>query len=91
VAIPLRAAKASPTVTYLYPARDKAAKSTEFLLDSLAPGDYQIYAFDHSESIEYTNRDALDAYASQAMQVTLSPNQRAKATLPLIQTGELSR
>jgi hypothetical protein len=91
VAIPLRAANASPAVTYLYPAHDKAAKPSEFLLDSLAPGDYQVYAFDDSAGIEYTNREALDAYASQATQVTVAPNQRAKATLPLIRTGESSQ
>jgi hypothetical protein len=53
----------------------------------LAPGEYLIYAFD-SDRLEYTNPDVLQAYASQAAHVTLSPNQKLQVALELIRTGD---
>ena len=82
------ASKASPGITYWYPSRDKNSPPAEFQLDWLAPGDYLVFAFDHAEGLEYTNRDVLQSYVSQAAHVTLSPNQRAKVTLELIRTRE---
>ena len=90
VAVPERGSKASPAVTYWYPPRDKSGPPPEFTLDSLAPGDYLIFAFDHAEGLEYSNRDVLESYASQAVRVTLSPSQRSKVALELIRTSEAS-
>lgn len=54
----------------------------------LAPGDYLVFAFDHIDSLEYTNPDALAAYASQAAHVTLAAGQQAQVSLDLIQVGK---
>ncbi len=88
IAVPERLAKASFGITYWYPSRDKNSTPAEFNLDRLAPGDYLVFAFDHAEGLEYTNRDVLQSYVSQAAHVTLSPNQSAKVSLELILTGE---
>jgi len=88
VAVPERPARAAPGVTYWYPTRDKNSAPPEFMLDSLAPGDYLVFAFDHAEGLEYSNRDVLESYASQAAHLTLSPGQRAKVTLELIRSSE---
>lgn len=88
VAVPERSAKASPAVTYWYPARDRNAPRPEFILDSLAPGEYLVYAFDHAEGLEYTSRDVLQNYSSRAAHVTVASDQRAKVALQLIRTGE---
>lgn len=88
VAVPQNFAKASPGVTYYYPPRDKNGENPEFMLASLAPGDYMVFAFDNTDAIEYGNRDVLQNYSSQAAHVTLAPGQRAKVMLELIQTGE---
>ena len=68
VAVPEPASKLATKVTHVY------ATST-FGFVGLAPGEYLIYAFD-SDRLEYTNPDVLQAYASQAVHVTLSPNQK---------------
>jgi hypothetical protein len=88
LAVPERRSKASCGISYWYPSRDKNSPPAEFLLDGLAPGDYLVFAFDRAEGLEFTNRDALQSYVSQASHVTISPNQRAKVTLELIRTGE---
>ncbi len=54
----------------------------------LAPGDYLVFAFDRIDRLEYTNADALAAYASQAAHVTLSANQQGQVSLDLIQVGK---
>ncbi len=56
----------------------------EFAVSGLAPGDYLVFAFDTIDDLEYTNPDALAAYASQAAHVTLTPNQQAQVSLDLI-------
>lgn len=88
VAVPERLPKASCGIAYWYPPRDKSAEPAEFALDGLAPGDYLVFAFDRIDGLEYTNREVLQKFVSQATHVTLSPNQRAKVTLELINTGE---
>jgi len=88
LAVPERLSKAPNGITYWYPSRDKNNPASEFQLDGLAPGDYLVFAFDHAEGLEYTNREALQNYLSQAAHLSLSPNQRAKVTLELISTGE---
>ena len=88
VAVSEAASKSSPGITYWYPPRDKNSPPPEFLLDSLAPGEYLVFAFEHAEGLEYSNREVLEAYVSQAAHVTLSPGQRAKVALELIRIPE---
>ena len=59
-----------------------------FMSQSIAPGNYTIYAFDRLENVEYANRKALDAYSSKAAHLTLSPDQTADVTLDVIQTEQ---
>ena len=73
VAVPETASKATPGITYWYPPRDKNSPPPEFVLDSLAPGDFLVFAFEHAETLEYSNRDELESYVSQAAHLTLSP------------------
>jgi hypothetical protein len=87
IAIPESLPKASPAITVWFPPRDNNEQST-FVFDGLAPGDYLLYAFDHIDGLEYSNRDSLQNYASRAVRVTLSPGQRSKVTLDLITTEE---
>jgi len=76
------------------PASKRGAKVAQFSsqsgfrMNGLAPGDYLVYAFDHADTLEYTNADALQSYASQATPVTLSANQETHVVLNLIRTGE---
>ena len=88
VAIPEGLGKASPRVTYIYGSFNQTSDSAGTVLDSLAPGDYLVFAFDHAENIEYSNPDVLQNYTSQAAHVSVAPNQRAKVMLELIRTGE---
>jgi Carboxypeptidase regulatory-like domain len=88
VAVPERLAKAACGISYWYPPRDKNSEPAGFALDGLAPGDYLVFAFDHVDGLEYTNRETLQTYLSQASHVSISPNERAKVTLELIRTGE---
>ena len=87
VAVPDKFVKSSLRA-YYYPPRGKSEPNGGFVLDSIAPGDYTIFAFDHADGIEYANPDVLQKYVSQSTHVTLSPNQRAKVTLELIRTAE---
>ena len=80
VAVPEPASKLATKVTHVY-------GTSTFGFVGLAPGEYLIYAFD-SDRLEYTSPDVLQAYASQAVHVTLSPNQKSQITLDLIRTGE---
>ncbi len=64
------------------------AVSGSFNVAGLAPGDYLVFAFDHVDGMEYGNPDVLQAYASQATHVTLSPNQNAQITVDLISPGK---
>jgi hypothetical protein len=88
VAIPEGLAKASPRVTYIYGSSNQKSDGAGTVLDSLAPGGYLVFAFDHAEGIEYSNPDVLQNYTSQAAHVTVAPNQRTKVTLELIRIGE---
>lgn len=59
-----------------------------FQLQNLPPGDYEIFAFDRLDGIEYQNREALSKFESQAAHVTLSANQEARVTVDLIRMAE---
>ena len=91
IAIPERVPKASPKLGYYNPPADKSAEPADgFMINSLAPGDYLVFAFDHAEAVEYANPDVLQNYISQATHVTLVPGQTAHVKLDLIRTGESS-
>ena len=59
-----------------------------FRMYTLAPGDYLLFAFDSVDGLEYTNREALEAYASRATRVSVSANSSANVALTLIKRGE---
>ena len=62
--------------------------SNGFTLNAVPPGEYLVFAFDHADKIEYADGDVLQAYASQAAHVTLTPNQESHVVLNLIQAGD---
>ena len=80
IVAPIAASKAIPKMAQ--------ASAGSFNVTGLAPGDYLVFAFDQVEGMEYGNPDVLQAYASQASHVTLSPNQNAQVTVDLISTGK---
>jgi hypothetical protein len=54
----------------------------------LAPGTYNVFAFDRLDGLEYTNPDALREYASKATQVSLQPNESRSIKVDVIQRGD---
>ena len=62
--------------------------SGDFRAMGIAPGDYEILAFDRLDGIEFRNREVLNAYLAHAAHVTLSADQQARVTLDLIRTRE---
>ena len=64
------------------------SSSGSFQIQGVAPGRYDILAFDRLDGIEYRNREVLTEYLSHAAHVTLSPDQQTKVTLDLIRTKE---
>jgi len=60
--------------------------SGSFQVQGLAPGRYDILAFDRLDGIEYRNREVLGEYLSHAAHVTLSADEQARVTLDLIHT-----
>lgn len=91
VALAERTPNASPKIAYYSPPRDQSTQDTAaFTMDSLAPGDYLVLAFDHADRVEYANPEVLQNYLSRATHVTLVAGQQAKVTLDLIRTGDSS-
>jgi hypothetical protein len=80
VALPQPASRIPPKTAQYF--------SGGFNITGLAPGDYLVFAFDRTEGLEFANPEALQAYASQAAQVTLTPGQKAQVVLDLISTGK---
>lgn len=66
------------------PLRTAAGQDGSFAVTSLAPDEYEVFAFNRTSSLEYANRDVLDRYTSKAAHVTLQPNGQEKITLDLI-------
>lgn len=58
------------------------------LIDSLAPGGYNLFAFDHANGLEYRNPQALQPYSSKAVHVTLQPNDQQQIELQLIKLSD---
>ncbi|MBZ5566748.1 MAG: carboxypeptidase-like regulatory domain-containing protein [Acidobacteriia bacterium] len=69
------------------PPQPHFASETGFTINMLAPGDYLLFAFDSTDGLEYTNRDALEPYASRATRVSVSNNSSANVTLTLTKRG----
>ncbi|MBV9147813.1 MAG: carboxypeptidase regulatory-like domain-containing protein [Acidobacteria bacterium] len=61
-------------------------QSGNFHAQGIAPGSYDILAFDRVDGLEYRNREALNGYLSHAAHVTLGADEQAKVTVDLIQT-----
>ena len=78
----------SEPASNLSPKTTRSSAQNGFTLNGLAPGEYLVYAFDYADGIEYANPNVLQAYASQAAHVTLSPNQKTQVALDLIRTGD---
>lgn len=85
---------AVPAVVLVVPERRSTAPQTQyasergFTINTLAPGDYLLFAFDSVDGLEYTNREALEPYASRAARVTVNSKGNATVTLALIKRGE---
>ena len=70
------------------PPQVQNASERGFTLNNLAPGDYMLFAFDSTDGLEYTSREALEPYASQAAHVSVNSNGSSNVTLKLIRRGE---
>ena len=62
--------------------------SGRFQVQGIAPGSYEVLAFDRLDGIEYKNREALSAYLSHAAHITLSPEEQARVTVDLIHIAQ---
>jgi hypothetical protein len=63
-------------------------QGNEFQFTQLAPGEYEVLAFDRVDGVEYTNPESLKAYLVQASHVTLLSNGKASVNLELIHVGQ---
>lgn len=87
---------ASPAQVLMIPEGDYAKTpqpvfvdpSGKFQTQNLAPGSYDILAFDRLDGIEYSNREVLNNYLAHAAHVTLTADQQAKVTVDLIRTQQ---
>lgn len=62
--------------------------SGSFHAQGMAPGSYEILAFDRLDGLEYRNQEILNAYLSHAAQVTLTAGEQTRVTLDLILTKQ---
>ena len=56
--------------------------------EGLAPGEYNVLAFDNADPLEYKNPEVLSPYLGKAAHVTLGPGQNSSVTLQLIHLGK---
>jgi hypothetical protein len=56
--------------------------------EGLAPGEYNLLAFDNADLLEYKNPEVLSPYLGKAAHVTLGPGQNSSVTLQLIHLGK---
>jgi len=59
----------------------------DFALQGLAPGNYNVLAFDLMDGLEYANPEVLNRFLSRATHVTLLPNEERKITVELTKAG----
>ena len=84
-----------PTIIVLLPEHSSggrvrtafAGADGDFTIQNLAPGDYSVFAFDHSDELEYANPDVLERYIASAVRVSLQPNEEHTVNLDLIHLG----
>ena len=62
--------------------------SGRFQVHGVAPGSYDILAFDRMDSVEYRNREVLNAFLTHGAHVTLSAAQEAKVNVDLIHIAQ---
>jgi hypothetical protein len=62
--------------------------SMEVTFDALAPGNYQVFAFDSVEDLNYADPGVLAKYSAKAGKITLAPNGNGSLTLDLIHAEE---
>ena len=75
--VPEGSTQAAPRQVFFNP-------SGKFHVQGLAPGSYDVLAFDRLDGIEYRNRESLSAYLSHAAHITLSPEEQARVTVDVI-------
>ena len=56
-----------------YPRMTPIGADGAFAFSNLAPGDYQVFAFDQVERVEYANPEVLRGYSAKAVSVSISP------------------
>jgi hypothetical protein len=59
-----------------------SSANNELAFPSLPPGGYRLYAFDTIDQLEYSDPEVMKQFTAQ--ELTLTPNQKAQVTLPLI-------
>jgi hypothetical protein len=59
----------------------------QFRFPGLAPGEYDLLAFDQVEGLEYANPEALQEYTGRAVHVSLHPGETKSVNLELIVRG----
>jgi hypothetical protein len=74
---------------------DRAPRQVQHGFDSgrlrfegLAPGEYNVLAFDNADQLEYKNPEVLSPYLGKAVHLTLGPKQNSSVTLQLIHIGK---
>jgi hypothetical protein len=70
------------------PQRVLADERGNFQINMLAPGNYNVLAFDRLDDFEYTNPQALQPYATREKAITLGSNGKLTIQLDLIRRGE---
>ncbi len=65
-----------------------AQTGAEFLFTGIAPGEYNLLAFDSMDGLEFRNPEALSPYLSKAVAITLQANQTANVNLERISRGK---
>jgi hypothetical protein len=57
-------------------------------IGGLAPGDYQLFAFNRVDGLEYSGRDGLREYLPRATEVRLEAGEKKAIQVDLIERGE---
>jgi len=79
---------AVPDLEHRQPVLTSCGPQGQFSFQSLAPGDYSLYAIRASDGMDYTDRNAVTPFRSKGTRVTLGPNQTSEVTLDLIETEQ---
>ncbi|HZU43674.1 MAG TPA: carboxypeptidase-like regulatory domain-containing protein [Terriglobales bacterium] len=63
------------------------ANTEQFAFEAIAPGDYELIAFDSIAGLEYRNPEVLTPYRSRAVHVSVARGGEAKANVQVIRRG----